>query len=363
MPRAITGCKLNLKEIYVMKKLFTLAALLAVLALGAGTSAASGLINGAGATFPYPLYAKWSYLYAKETGVKLNYQSIGSGGGVRQITSGTVDFGASDAPMSAAELDENGLLQFPMAIGGVVPVVNIAGVKAGELRLTGELLADIFRGEVKSWDDARITGLNPGLKLPAKKITVVHRSDGSGTTWIFTSYLEKASKKWASEVGMGKAVSWPTGIGGKGNEGVATYVKRVKGSIGYVEFAYATQNKLTHAKLKNKAGEFTDPSIESFMAAGEGADWKGTPGYAVVLTDQAGKGSWPIAGATFILVHKKADNCSSASEVLKFFDWAYRKGAEVATGLDYVPVAKGVYELMEKTWGEEIRCEGKPVWK
>lgn len=346
-----------------MKKIaFVIILLTVVLGFVTGSRAAD-LINGAGATFPFPLYSKWAYTYAKESGIRLNYQSIGSGGGIKQIKSKTVDFGASDAPLPIKELEESGLIQFPMAIGGVVPVVNIPGVKTGDLKLTGGLLADIFLGKIKTWDDKRIAALNPGVKLPGKKITVVHRSDGSGTTWIFTNYLAKASPAWKSAVGFGKAVSWPTGVGGKGNEGVATYVKRIKNSVGYVEYAYALQNKLNHVELKNKEGEFVAPSMESFSAAAAGADWKNTPGYSVVLTDQPGRKAWPIAGATFILVYKKPENCKTAGEVLKFFDWAYRKGAEMAASLDYVPIPEKVYSIMEDTWSKDISCGGKSIWK
>lgn len=320
------------------------------------------LINGAGATFPAPLYSKWSYEYAKLTGAKLNYQSIGSGGGIKQVTAGTVDFGASDAPLGAKELKEGDLVQFPMAIGGVVPVVNVKGIAPGQLKLTGEVLGDIYLGKITKWNDKKIADLNAGVALPDEKITVVHRSDGSGTTWIFTNYLSRVSPEWQKKAGFGTAVNWPAGVGGKGNEGVATYVKRIKNTIGYVEFAYAVQNKLTHAKLRNKAGSFADPSMESFMAAAESADWKGTPGFGVVLTDQSGKGAWPIAGATFILVPENPKECAKAKEVLTFFDWAYKSGGGMAKALDYVPIPKNVYELMEQAWAKEVKCSSKPVW-
>lgn len=333
------------------------------LALGLyGNAFAENLINGAGATFPYPLYSKWAYEYNKKTGVTLNYQSIGSGGGIKQIKAKTVDFGATDAPLTAKDLDESGLIQFPMAIGGVVPVVNIEGVASGQLKLTGETLADIYSGEITKWNDRRVADINPGVKLPDEQITVVHRADGSGTTWIFTNYLDKASRPWHDKVGFGTAVNWPVGVGGKGNEGVATYVKRIKGSIGCVELAYAAQNKLTSTRLKNREGAFVEPSIESFMAAAAGADWKNTPGYAVVLTDQPGKNAWPIAGATFILVYKNQSNCGTAKTVLEFFDWAYKNGAEMAKSLDYVPIPKSVYELMEGSWEKEIKCDSQVVW-
>src|SRR3972149_36312 len=331
------------------------------LALSLGTARAE-LINGAGATFPYPLYSKWAYEYAKSTGLKLNYQSIGSGGGIKQVAAKTVDFGASDAPLGEQDLAKPGLTQFPMAIGGVVPVVNVPGIKPGELKLTGDVLADIYLGRITKWNDQRIASLNPGLKLAGDKRTVVHRSDGSGTTWIFTNCLDKVSADWKKSVVFGTAVKWPTGVGGKGNEGVATYVKRIKNTIGYVEYAYATQNRLIHAQLKNKSGSFVNPSIETFSAAAESADWKNTPGFAVVLTEQAGKKAWPIAGATFILVQKNAAECAQAREVLKFFDWAYRNGGQMATSLEYVPIPKAVYELMEAAWAKEIRCASQPVW-
>ncbi|MBI5587456.1 MAG: phosphate ABC transporter substrate-binding protein PstS [Deltaproteobacteria bacterium] len=345
-----------------MKKIILL---MAVLAISAGTvSAASAeLVNGAGATFPYPLYSKWAYEYAKKTGLKINYQSIGSGGGIKQIKAKTVDFGASDAPLDSRELNEAGLLQFPMAIGGVVPVVNIQGVAPGALKLTPEVLSGIYLGKIKNWNDGKIAAINPGVNLPDGAITVVHRADGSGTTWIFTNYLDKADKEWHDAIGFGTAVKWPAGVGGKGNEGVATYVKRIRNSIGYIEYAYAVQNKLTHTKLKNRAGEFVEPSAASFMAAAAGADWKGTPGFSVVLTDQAGKDAWPIAGATFILVYRNPENCQTARTVLGFFDWAYKSGGEMAKSLDYVPIPANVYGVMEDAWAKEIKCGGGPVWK
>jgi len=344
-------------------KRFAIAALLLSSFAFAGGAAAEGLINGAGATFPYPLYSKWSFEYAKKTGAKLNYQSIGSGGGIKQIKAKTVDFGASDAPLTAKDLDESGLTQFPMAIGGVVPVVNIKGIKPGQMKFTPDVLADIYLGKIKKWNDAKIADLNPGVNLPDDTITVVHRSDGSGTTWIFTNYLNKVSPEWEKTTGFGTAVNWPAGVGGKGNEGVATYVKRIKNTIGYVELAYALQNKLNHTQLKNKEGQFVTPSLESFAEAAEGADWKGTPGYGVILTNQAGKNAWPIAGATFILVHKNPENCSNSKAVLDFFDWSYQNGAEMARNLDYVPIPKSVYKVMEQGWTNDIVCGGQSVWK
>lgn len=345
-----------------MRKILTMIALALCIAVS-GAANAEDLITGAGATFPYPLYSKWAHEYQKKTGERINYQSIGSGGGIKQIKAKTVDFGASDAPLKADDLNASGLVQFPMAIGGVVPVVNIKGIAPGQLKLTGEVLADIYLGKITKWNDKKIADINPGVALPDDKITVVHRSDGSGTTWIFSNYLDKVSKAWHDSAGFGTAVSWPAGVGGKGNEGVATYVKRIKNTIGYVEYAYALQNKLVHVQLQNREKAFVTPSMESFEAAASGANWKGTPGYAVVLTDQPGKGSWPIAGATFILVHKKPEKCGNAKAVLSFFDWAYKNGAGMAKSLDYVPIPKNVYDIMEETWKKEITCGGQPVWK
>jgi phosphate transport system substrate-binding protein len=318
-------------------------------------------INGAGATFPYPIYAQWAYKYEQLTGMKLNYQSIGSGGGIAQIKAKTVDFGASDAPLKAEELKEIGLMQFPMIIGGVVPVVNIEGIKPGQLRLSADVLADLFLGKITNWNDPRIQKINEGLSLPSKAVTVVHRADGSGTTWIFTNYLDKISQQWHEKVGTGKAVDWPTGVGGKGNEGVAAYVQRVDGSIGYVEYAYAIQNNLSHALLENKAGKFVAPTIEAFQAAAANADWKNAPGYYMVLTDQPGDESWPITGASFILLYKQQNDAQRAKTMLKFFDWCYRHGSDMATGLHYVPIPENVIELVEQTWTDELYVPA-PVW-
>ncbi len=320
-------------------------------------------IAGAGATFPYPIYAKWAEAYHNKTGVKLNYQSIGSGGGIKQIKAKTVDFGASDAPLKPEELDAAGLLQFPMIIGGVVPVVNLPGIKAGEIKLSPGLLADIYLGKISKWNDAAIKKLNPGVNLPSKRISVVHRSDGSGTTWIFTNYLSKVSKAWADKVGNDKAVAWPTGVGGKGNEGVASYVTRIKGSIGYVEYAYALQNHMTHVKLQNRDGNYVDPTSEAFQAAAANADWAHAPGYYLVLTDQPGKDSWPISGASFILLYKDQAKPAVAQAVLKFFDWSYHNGAKMAEQLDYVPIPENVVSLVEKTWHEDIKGgNDQSVW-
>jgi phosphate transport system substrate-binding protein len=319
-------------------------------------------INGVGASFPYPIYSQWAYKYNQLTGVKVNYQSIGSGGGIAQIKAGTVDFGASDAPLKPEELSQSGLIQFPMIIGGVVPVVNVPGVKSGELKLTPAVFADIFLGKITNWNDPAVQAVNQGLKLPDRAITVVHRADGSGTTWIFTDYLSKISPEWKQKVGTGKAVSWPTGIGGKGNEGVATYVQRTRGAIGYVEYAYALQNKLTYALLQNSEGHFVAPTIQTFQAAAAGADWKNAPGYYVVLTNEPGAESWPITGASFILIHEQQPNAANAKAMLKFFDWCYRHGADMAEKLDYVPIPLNVVDLVENTWKEKVTSGGQPVW-
>jgi phosphate transport system substrate-binding protein len=325
-------------------------------------SAAPASLIGAGATFPYPLYAKWGDAWHQATGTKLNYQSIGSGGGIQQIKARTVDFGASDAPLEAKDLDAAGLVQFPVIMGGVVPVVHLEGVASGSLVIDGDAVAAIYLGEVKKWDDPRIKALNPGAALPSKDITVVHRADGSGTTWIFTSYLSKVSPAWKDKVGADKAVSWPVGVGGKGNEGVSVYVQRVDGAIGYVEYAYATQNKLNTARMMNAAGQVVEPGAKSFQAAAASADWKQAPGFYVVLTNQPGPEAWPIVGASFILMHKEQQDPVKAREILRFFDYGYRKGAQAAAGLDYVPMPDNVVEMVEKTWADAIKSGGKPVW-
>ena len=334
----------------------------ATLLLIAGSAFAGTTINGAGATFPYPVYGQWAWLYNKDTGVKLNYQSIGSGGGIRQIKAKTVDFGASDAPLKAEELNEAGLLQFPMIMGGVVPVVNVPGIAAGQLKLSGSTLADIFLGKIAKWNDAAITKENPGVALPDSAITVVYRADGSGTTWIFTNYLSKVSATWKDSVGNAKSVKWPSGVGGKGNEGVAAYVQRIKGSIGYVEYAYALQNKLAYSLLQNRNGNYVAPTSATFQAAAANADWEKAEGFYLVLTDQPGAESWPITGASFILVYKEQASAETAKEVLKFFEWCYRNGDKTAEKLDYVPMPEKVVSLVEKTWKEQIKAGGKPVW-
>jgi phosphate transport system substrate-binding protein len=320
-------------------------------------------ISGAGATFPYPIYAKWADAYKKEAGVGLNYQSIGSGGGIKQIEAKTVTFGASDMPLKAEQLDKHGLIQFPTVMGGVVPVINVDGIKAGDITLDGETLAKIFLGEVKTWDDAAIKKLNPSAKLPAQAIVVVHRSDGSGTTFLFADYLSKVSADWKSKVGANTSVEWPVGIGAKGNEGVANNVGQTKGAIGYVEYAYAKQNKLAHAKMINKDGKAVEPTAEAFMAAAASADWEGTPGFGVLLTNEAGADTWPIAGATFILMYKQPQDAASATEALKFFAWAFAKGGKMAEDLDYVPMPSKVTNAIQKVWTSQVKdASGKPLF-
>ncbi len=340
-------------------KVLTAAAVAAV-PLGAAYAAD---ISGAGATFPYPIYAKWADSYKKETGNGLNYQSIGSGGGIKQIQAKTVTFGASDMPLKPQDLEKNGLVQFPTVMGGVVPVVNLEGVAPGELVLDGQTLAKIYLGQITKWDDEAIKKLNPGAKLPSQAIAIVHRSDGSGTTFIFTNYLSKVSSDWQSKVGNNTSVEWPAGIGAKGNEVVANNVVQTKGSIGYVEYAYAKQNKLTYTKLVNKDGKPVAPTAAAFTAAAANADWVGTPGFSVLLTDQPGADSWPIAGATFILIHKQPQDPAAAAEALKFFAWAYAQGDKMAEALDYVPMPDKIVAAIEKMWATDIKgADGKPIY-
>ena len=342
------------------KRICTLIALASSLLISASAFAAE--ITGAGATFPYPIYAKWAEAYKTQTGNEMNYQSIGSGGGIKQIQNRTVDFGASDMPMKPEELEKSGLLQFPTVIGGDVPVINLTGVKPGEMRLTGPVLADIYLGKIKKWNDPAIAALNKNLNLPNQDITVVHRSDGSGTTFIWVNYLSKVSPEWKEKVGEGTAVAWPTGVGGKGNEGVASYVQRLNGAIGYVEYAYALQNRMAYALVQNRDGNFVAPNIETFKAAAE-AQWDKAPGMYLILTDQLGKDSWPISGATFILIYKSQDKPDRAKEVLKFFNWAYAEGDKMAMHLDYVPLPDSVVALIQSSWKSQIKdASGKPVW-
>ena len=334
----------------------TLAAALSI------TTTQAADISGAGATFPYPIYAKWADAYKKETGNGLNYQSIGSGGGIKQIEASTVTFGATDKPLGQDELDKNGLIQFPMIIGGIVPVLNIEGIKPGELVIDGSILADIFLGKITKWDDPAIAKLNPKAKLPSTAIAVVHRSDGSGTSFIFTTYLSQSNADWKSKVGADAAVEWPTGIGAKGNEGVANNVAQTKGAIGYVEYAYAKQNKLTFADMVNKDGKSVAPETKSFQAAAANADWKSVPGYGVILTSQPGAESWPITAASFILMHAVPQDAASSAEALKFFEWAYKNGAKMAEELDYIPMPDNVVELSRGEWAKIKDSAGKPVF-
>jgi phosphate transport system substrate-binding protein len=341
---------------------FTTLAILAGLGLASLAPARAADITGAGATFPFPVYSKWAEAYRKDSGMGLNYQSIGSGGGIKQIQAKTVDFGATDAPLKGPALEKDGLVQFPTVMGGVVTVVNIAGVEPGKLKLTGEIIADIYAGKIAKWSDARIAKLNEGVKLPEANITPVYRSDASGTTNIFTSYLSQASEAWKKEFGAATTVSWPVGQGGKGNEGVTATVKQVPNAIGYVESAYAKQNKLSHTLIQNKAGKFPQPDDKAFQAAAASADWKSAPGFGISLTDQAGEGAWPITAATFILVHKDPADSAKAADVLKFFDWAYKNGDKLATDLDYVPLPDAVVGLIHEEWKQIKGKDGKPVF-
>ena len=318
-------------------------------------------ITGAGATFPAPVYNKWAADYNKATQTKVNYQGIGSSGGIKQITAKTVDFGASDMPLKDEELNKDGLIQFPTVIGGVVPVINLPGVKPGELTLNGQLLGDIYLGKIKKWNDPAIAKLNPKAKLPDQDILVVRRADGSGTSFIFTNYLSKVNTEWKSKVGEGTTVNWPTGTGGKGNEGVAAFVQRLGGAVGYVEYAYAKQNKMTYVNLQNKSGAVVQPTAEAFKAAAAGAEW--SKSYYQILTEEPGKDAWPIAGATFILLHKTQAKPAQGAEVMKFFDWAYKGGDEAAKGLDYVPLPDAVKNQIRATWKSSVKdASGKVVY-
>ncbi len=334
----------------------------AVASLLTFSSAMAAEITGAGSSFVYPIASKWAEAYKTTTGNSLNYQSIGSGGGIKQIKASTVDFGASDMPLSAEELDKDGLVQFPVVMGGVVPVVHIDGVKPGELKLTGQVLADIYMGKISKWVAPEIAALNPGVKLPTEDITVVHRSDASGTSFLFTDYLSKVNPQFKTAVGSGTAVKWPAGLGGKGNEGVAANVQRINGSIGYVEFAYAKKNNLAYTQLKNRDGQYVQPNNDTFKAAAAGAAWDKTPGFAVVSTDQPGKASWPITGATFVLIHKTQADASRGKEVLKFIDWSYKNGGAMATELDYIAMPPTVVEMIEASWKQVKDASGKNVW-
>jgi phosphate transport system substrate-binding protein len=331
-------------------------------ALGFSVSATAADISGAGATFPYPIYAKWADAYKTLTGVGLNYQSIGSGGGIKQIKAKTVTFGASDMPLKPDDLKAAGLVQFPMIIGGVVPVVNVKGIQAGQLHLDGATVASIYLGDITAWNDPKIKSLNPKLALPDTAIAPVYRSDGSGTNFLFSDYLSKSSPKFLSSIGANSSVQWPAGIGAKGNEGVANMTTQTDGAIGYVEYAYAKQNKMAYAVLTNKSGATVAPSAESFQAAAASADWAKADSYYLILTDQAGAKSWPITGASFILVYKQPNDAAAVGAALKFFAWAYQDGASMAAALDYVPLPAALIAQVKKTWTTEISSGGHPIW-
>jgi phosphate transport system substrate-binding protein len=343
-------------------KYWTALAVAGFVVVAAYTAANAADISGAGATFPYPIYAKWADAYKKETGNGLNYQSIGSGGGIKQIKAKTVTFGASDAPLSGKELDDAGLAQFPMVMGGIVPVVNLEGLKPGELVLDGPVVADIYLGKVKKWNDAAIAKLNPNANLPNQAIALVHRSDGSGTTFNFAYYLSDVSADWKSKVGTNTSVQWPAGIGGKGNEGVANNVHNTKGSIGYVEYAYALQNKLTYTKMINRVGQTVAPTFQTFQAAAANAKWDSEPGFGIILANEPGDESWPMTAATWILVYKNPHDAQATAEVLKFFDWAYKNGAQMAESLGYVAMPLKVVQQVEEYWAQNVRHDGKPVY-
>ena len=346
-----------------LTKTMVRSAVLGAAAIVTVTAAQAADISGAGATFPYPIYSKWADAYKSQTGVGMNYQSIGSGGGIKQIRAKTVTFGASDMPLKPEDLDKDGLIQFPMVMGGVVPVVNVKGIEPGELTLDGRALASIYMGEITKWNDDRIKKLNANVQLPNQAIAVVHRSDGSGTTFLFTDYLSQVSPAFKQKVGASTSVQWPAGIGAKGNEGVANMTKQTDGAIGYVEYAYAKQNKMAHSKMINKDGKVVEPSSQTFQAAAANADWAKTPGYNVVLTNEPGAESWPITGATFILMHKQPQDPAAAAEALKFFSWAYSNGDKMAEELDYVPMPDNVVQLVQKTWAQSIKGgNGQPVW-
>ena len=335
------------------------ALLICAVALASGAVFAQD-VTGAGATFPAPIYAKWADAYNKATGARINYQSVGSGAGIRQIRGKTVDFGASDMPLTDAELAKDGLVQFPTVIGGVVPVVNIKGIAPGQLRMTGQLLGDIFLGKITKWNDPAILALNAGAPLPDAAIAPVRRADGSGTTFIFTNYLSKVNAEWKAKVGEGTAVNWPAGAGGKGNEGVSAFVQRLPNSIGYVEYAYAKQNKMSYVQMRNKDGAYTAPDDSAFKAAAAGAEWSKT--FYQILTEQPGKDSWPITGATYILMYKIQDKPASATHSLKFFDWAYANGDKMADDLDYVPLPAAVKDLVRKLWADTLKdASGKAI--
>ena len=341
-----------------MKKLFYAA----LVALSLNAQAAD--LTGAGATFPYPIYAKWAEAYKAATGIGLNYQSIGSGGGIRQIKAKTVDFGASDMPLKPEELEKEGLVQFPAIIGCVVPVINLDGIEPGQLKLTSDVVANIHLGKITKWNDRAIVELNPGVNLPALNITVIHRADGSGTTFVWTNYLGKANAEFAKTVGEGTAVKWPVGIGGKGNEGVAAQVQRIRGAFGYVEYAYAKKNKIAWTQLKNRDGNFVQPDDSTFKAAATGADWANAPGMYLLLTWQTGKDSWPATGASFILMHRQQADALTGKAILKFFDWSYKNGAKMSEELEYVHMPQSVIKLVQDNWKKDYKGpDNTPIWK
>lgn len=341
----------------------TAGAIMMIAAATAPVGVRASDITGAGATFPFPIYAKWAEAYKAKTGVGMNYQSIGSGGGIAQIKAKTIDFGASDMPLEADDLQRAGLVQFPAIVGGVVPVINVAGIAPGGLKLTGTLLADIYLGKIKRWNDKAIASLNGGVALPDEAIAVVRRADGSGTTFIWTDYLSKVSPEWKSNVGASTAVAWPEGVGGKGNEGVAAYVQRIKGAIGYVEYAYAKRNRMPYVLVQNREGQYPKPDATAFQAAAANADWQAAPGFHRILTDQPGRNAWPISGASFILMQKAQHNPRNAAEVLKFFDWAFHDGQKMAADLDYVPLPDNLVALIEASWKSQLHdAGGKPIW-
>ena len=339
--------------------LFRSAVVVAALAAAASLGHAQD-VTGAGATFPAPIYAKWADAYNKATGVRINYQSVGSGAGIRQIKAKTVDFGATDMPLKDDELAKDGMVQFPTVIGGVVPVVNVKGITPGQLKLTGQVLGDIYLGKVAKWNDVAIAALNPGVALPDAPIAVVRRADGSGTTFIFTNYLSKLNAEWKDKAGEGTAVNWPTGAGGKGNEGVSAFVQRLPNSIGYVEYSYAKQNKMSHVMMRNQAGNFVGPDEDTFKAAATGADW--SKSFYQILTEQAGKDAWPITGATYVLMYKSQDKPANAASALKFFDWAYASGDKMASDLEYVALPDSLKTLIRKQWANDIKdASGKAI--
>ena len=347
-----------------MKLLKKLAITSFVSAVSFSSLATAEIINGAGASFPYPLYAKWAEAYQKESGIKVNYQSIGSGGGIRQISAKTVDFGASDAPMDSSQLTEKGMIQFPMVMGAIVPVINVPGIEPGQLKLTGDVLADIYLGKIKKWNDERITKLNPELEIPSQSIYVVHRSDGSGTTYNFTDYLSQVSEEWKTKVGRNTDITWPreaTTIGGNGNAGVANFVSRTRGAVGYVEYAYAKQNDLTHTQLASADGKFLQPTMETFQSAAASADWKNAPGFRLLLNNQPGADSWPMTAATFILMHKDQLDAGKAQKIVEFFEWSYEKGDALAEDLDYIPMPQQVVDLVENLWEDSLTTNGKTI--